>query len=356
LVALGVRAIPIGIVALGLGFILKSPGTQAGAADIGMREPGISVFGTIHPDIYRLRAPLGSGLPDAPIRLASLDPRAGFDAAASALGMTNDPCRSASFEYDGPASFDKRFGSADDCQASFDPNFTSAMQALASNLRLPPDPSIENAARLSEANVETSPAMAAAKKRHVRPGRTQTDSVAASPSEAAIAASSAGVNDDGRTAIYDITAAAVYLPGGRKLEAHSGIGEMRDNPRHAHKRMRGATPPNVYKLSLRERKFHGVRALRLTPLDEKRMYGRDGILAHSYLLGAKGNSHGCVAFRDYPEFLNAFLKGEVTRIVVVERLENPPGQMLAGGQLPDEVRAMITKTADRSRQVAAAAQ
>jgi hypothetical protein len=41
---------------------------------------------------------------------------------------------------------------------------------------------------------------------------------------------------------------------------------------------------------------------------------------------------------------------------VVERLENPPGQMLAGGQLPDEVRAMITKTADRSRQVAAAAQ
>jgi Protein of unknown function (DUF2778) len=354
LVGLGVRAIPFGIVALGLGFILKSPGTQAGPADIGLREPGISVFGTIHPDIYRLRAPLGSGLPDAPIRLASLDPHAGFEAYANGRGMDRAACQSASYEYDGPASFDKRFASADDCQASFGESFMSAMQALASNLRLPADSHIESSARLYEASVETSPAMAAAKNRHVRPGRVHTDSVAASPSEAAVAASGVGTDDDGRIAIYDISAAAVYLPGGRKLEAHSGIGELRDNPRHAHKRMRGATPPNVYKLALRERLFHGVRALRLTPIDEKKMYGRDGILAHSYLLGPKGNSHGCVAFRNYPEFLNAFLKGEVTRIVVVERLESPPDK-LAAGQLPDEARAMLSKTADRSRQVAAAA-
>jgi hypothetical protein len=38
-----------------------------------------------------------------------------------------------------------------------------------------------------------------------------------------------------------------------------------------------------------------------------------------------------VAFRNYPEFLSAFLKGEV----VVERLENPPGPKLASGLLPD---------------------
>src|SRR5262245_8792957 len=313
----------------------------------------MSVFGTIHPDIYRLRAPLGSGLPDAPIRLASLDPQAGL-AYAGGRGVATDQaaaaCRTASYDYDGPASFEKRFTSADDCPASFGENFTSAMQALAGNLRLPPDPYIESAARFAEANVEVSPAMAAAKKRHVRPGQAQKDSVAAMPGEAAVAGAP---DDDRRTAIYDITAAAVYLPGGRKLEAHSGIGDLRDNPRHAHKRMRGATPPNVYKLTLRERPFHGVRALRLTPLDEKKMYGRDGILAHSYLLGPKGNSHGCVAFRNYPEFLNAFLKGEVTRIVVIDRLETAPDR-LAAGQLPDDVRAMLNKTGDRSRQVAAA--
>ena len=46
--------------------------------------------------------------------------------------------------------------------------------------------------------------------------------------------------NDGRTAIYDIAAGAVYLPDGRKLEAHSGIGNLMDNPRHVHMRMRGA--------------------------------------------------------------------------------------------------------------------
>ena len=56
------------------------------------------------------------------------------------------------------------------------------------------------------------------------------------------------------------------------------------------------------------------------------MYGRAGILAHSYMLGPNGQSNGCVSFSNYPEFLNAFLKGEVTRLAVVERLESPPGK------------------------------
>src|SRR5262245_2319478 len=89
-------------------------------------------------------------------------------------------------------------------------------------------------------------------------------------------------------------------------------------------------------------------------MDERKMHGRDGILAHSYLLGPKGNSHGCVAFRNYPEFLDAFLKGEIARIVVVARLDAPPGPMLAGGQLPDSVRDML-RASDRTRQLAAAA-
>jgi len=59
-----------------------------------------------------------------------------------------------------------------------------------------------------------------------------------------------------------------------------------------------------------------------------------------------------VSFSNYPEFLNAFLKGEVTRLAVVERLESPPGK-LATGQLPDPIRDPLKAT--DSRQYAAAA-
>ena len=81
--------------------------------------------------------------------------------------------------------------------------------------------------------------------------------------------------------------------------------------------MRGVTPPNVYDLRLREALFHGVRAIRLTPVGGSQMFGRDGILAHTYMLGAGGDSNGCVSFRDYNEFLNAFLRGDVQRLAVV---------------------------------------
>jgi hypothetical protein len=127
-----------------------------------------------------------------------------------------------------------------------------------------------------------------------------------------------------RTAIYDITAQAVYLPNGERLEAHSGLGEYMDDPRYVHKKMRGATPPNTYELTLRESLFHGVQAIRLTPVDESKMFDRDGILAHTYMLGPTGQSNGCVSFRDYPKFLRAYLRGEINRIVVVPRLSRPP--------------------------------
>ncbi|MGZ5813327.1 MAG: DUF2778 domain-containing protein, partial [Xanthobacteraceae bacterium] len=137
-----------------------------------------------------------------------------------------------------------------------------------------------------------------------------------------------------------------------RLEAHSGLGSFMDNPRHVHLRMRGATPPNVYNLTLREQLFHGVRAIRLNPVDRSRMHGRDGILAHTYMLGANGQSNGCVSFSNYSEFLNAYLRGEVTRLAVVERLESPPGR-LAAGQLPDSVKNLL-KATDGNRQYAAA--
>ena len=122
--------------------------------------------------------------------------------------------------------------------------------------------------------------------------------------------------------MYDIVAKTVYLPNGAKLEAHSGLGDKMDDPRHSKLRMRGPTPPNVYDLTLREKLFHGVRAIRLNPVDRDKMHGRDGMLAHTYMLGPNGQSNGCVSFKNYDKFLQAFLKGEVDRLVVVGELGN----------------------------------
>ena len=132
------------------------------------------------------------------------------------------------------------------------------------------------------------------------------------------------VNDGKRTAVYVITERTVYMPNGSRLEAHSGLGSRADDPRFIKVKNRGPTPPNVYDLVMRERRFHGVRAIRLLPVDESRMFGRDGMLAHKYMRGGKAQSAGCVVFRDYPAFLNAFLRGEVDRLVVVERIEDAP--------------------------------
>jgi hypothetical protein len=123
------------------------------------------------------------------------------------------------------------------------------------------------------------------------------------------------------TAIYDIAARAVYMPNGERLEAHSGLGEMMDDVRYAHVRMKGVTPPHTYTLTEREALFHGVRAIRLNPVGGSRaIHGRAGLLAHSYLLGPRGDSNGCISFKDYDRFLQAFLRGEVKRIVVVASL------------------------------------
>ncbi|ATU92890.1 DUF2778 domain-containing protein [Phyllobacterium zundukense] len=124
----------------------------------------------------------------------------------------------------------------------------------------------------------------------------------------------------GRTAIYSIEAKTVYMPNGEKLEAHSGLGPMLDNPRYVHKKMRGATPPHTYKLTMREKLFHGVEAIRLNPVEPGKIFGRDGLLAHTYMLGPRGDSNGCVSIKDYRRFLAAFKRGEITQLVVVARM------------------------------------
>lgn len=126
---------------------------------------------------------------------------------------------------------------------------------------------------------------------------------------------------DKQTAVYDISAKTVYLPSGKKLEAHSGLGSKMDDPRFVHVRMHGATPPHVYDLTPRESLFHGVQALRLHPVGGKEnIHGRTGLLAHSYLLGPNGDSNGCVSFKDYDAFLRAYQNNEIKRLVVVAKL------------------------------------
>ncbi len=122
-------------------------------------------------------------------------------------------------------------------------------------------------------------------------------------------------------AYYDISAGVVYMPNGEKLEAHSGIGKMRDNPAYVHVKMKGPTPPGTYKVTMRETLFHGVAAVRLTPVDGVAPHGRVGLLAHSYLLRNRGDSHGCVAFEEYPRFLKAFKRGEISHMVIVKSMK-----------------------------------
>ena len=127
---------------------------------------------------------------------------------------------------------------------------------------------------------------------------------------------------DKTTAVYDISAHAVYLPNGSRLEAHSGMGNLMDDPEHVNQRMVGATPPTTYDLKPREKLFHGVEALRMIPLDANATLGRSGLLTHSFMLGPNGQSNGCVSIRNYDSFLQAYKDGVINRLVVVPRLQD----------------------------------
>ena len=127
---------------------------------------------------------------------------------------------------------------------------------------------------------------------------------------------------DRQTAVYDIAAKTVYLPDGTRLEAHSGLGSKMDDPKSSHVRMQGVTPPHIYELKPRETLFHGVPALRLTPIGgEEKIYGRDGLLAHTYMLGPSGQSNGCVSFKDYYAFLDAYKNKGIRRLAVLAKVQ-----------------------------------
>ena len=119
------------------------------------------------------------------------------------------------------------------------------------------------------------------------------------------------------TAVYDINSATLYLPNGDRLEAHSGLKQYRDNSKSANLRNRGATPPGEYILSMREKPYFGVDALRMTPACYSYTYGRGGFLAHSHLGGPRGDSHGCIAIKNYAKLLKTYRNGQVRKMMVV---------------------------------------
>lgn len=156
------------------------------------------------------------------------------------------------------------------------------------------------------------------------------------PSEhvVASAAPDGGISSDGadssaptlrerQAALYDISAHTVYMPDGTRLEAHSGLGELMDDPKSINVKDRGATPPQVYELAMREKPFHGVEALRMRPVGQGDLFGRNGLLTHSYMMGPNGDSNGCVSFKDYDAFLSKFKAGDVKRLIVVRSLADP---------------------------------
>ena len=126
-----------------------------------------------------------------------------------------------------------------------------------------------------------------------------------------------------RTAVYDIKAKALYLPSGVAPRGAFGHGRVMDDPDHVDQRMVGATPPATYELKPREKLFHGVRALRMTPTDGTSALGRVGLLTHTYMLGPRGDFNGCVSIKDYDRFLKAYDNGEFNRLVVVPSLSGP---------------------------------
>jgi len=314
LVHIGVRSVCAGIAALAIGFAAESVGRRViGVPSAGQRTESalLSVFETIRPKSLDHRASL--------VRVASLETGFSFITSVEESEQPASTSRHASFGerflFD-LASFDERFAGGDISVAE-----TEDSDSKVVNYADLPSPGLGEHASQSVTGRSTpklaptalSPPASSAKKR-VATAEASKHSI--SPAD-----------DDSRTAIYDIAARTVYLPNGRRLEAHSGLGSHMDDARYVHLKRLGPTPPNSYKLVMREEPFHGVRAIRLVPVGDGNMFGRDGLLAHSYMLGPNGQSNGCVSFSDYPAFLDAYLRGEVDRLMVVEHLATPSNRL-----------------------------
>lgn len=342
----GICSISAGVAVVAVALLVKSVVTQPDLArDIPRAERlGISVIQNWHPNVPASWSPVFSQVPDnAELRAANREAK---------TSLSEDAPSEDSTVFEERFSFQDRF-------ASFEERFFGvakllrrvAVKVVKTEL-IGPQHAIASDANLRHSASNEVSKGALAISHPVVAGLSPAASIGGAAvrnqvgtSKARYASLSSGENQN-RTAIYDISAQVVYLPDGRRLEAHSGFGSYMDDPRYAHIKRKGATPPNTYRLVMREKLFHGVQAIRLIPVGDGNMFGRDGILAHHYLLGPNGQSNGCVSLANYPEFLNAYLNGEIDRLVVVERLANPPGSVIAAGWLEKAFKGFV-KTFER---------
>jgi hypothetical protein len=363
LVRAKMRSISAGIVALGMGLAAKSVGTSDWAgAGLPVERACISAFGTIDREVFDLPPPVLSQTQlRSRVRVASLEVEVDSGAAAAEEGTRAETSTSTMHD----SSFDERFASSfdDRSASSFDERFASSFDKWRGEANESPvlggpvlvvpfvrpaplntfaAPRDANRAVLSDSTKHKGFPPAVGQPAPPELTVAGTPLPAEKPVFTAVARndSISPPDAESRTAIYDIAAHVVYLPNGDSLEAHSGLGSNLDNPDDVSLRGRGPTPPNVYNLALREQLFHGIRVIRLIPVGEGNMFGRDGLLAHPYMLGPNGQSNGCVSLSDYPAFLSAFLRGEVDRLIVVERLATAPSP--AGPEwLPDPLRKLF---------------
>jgi hypothetical protein len=339
-----VRWVCAGIIALAAGFAVKAGWTHVTRSAAGEDEaarPGISVFESRYSAIEAPRVRTRA----APVRVASLGDDFPLEADPAEPVETTNAVPPPSADR-----FADRFGAAAERQAP-ESSVVFGGPVWPTRLRGSSEapvarPAVASPVRLHPASVPLPPEPPG--RAIARPAPVQASLEVPAPADPATAAPS---DEADHTAIYDITAHAVYLPNGERLEAHSGLGSNLDDPYSVGVKGRGPTPPNIYNLTLRESLFHGVQAIRLTPVGGRKMYGREGLLAHSYMLGPNGQSNGCVSFMDYPKFLNAYLRGDVKRLVVVERLGYAPPGRDGSKWVPGFIRDLFKpseRTADAS--------
>jgi Protein of unknown function (DUF2778) len=371
LLRIGVGPIAAGLAAFALGFISSlwlTLDTERANAGLRADARDSSVSSTIHPKLVDFRtasATAGSDIRGDRAHLASLQTDTVAELATEESDNRSEP-------PSGRAAFAERFSfdQPNPANLSLQPSFLSASfddrpisdilhpGAVVSSVPVAPLAAAPRVAaatvpvprpapkRLSESGIQLASASDTSALAYAPSGLAKSLAIPGSFLKSLMPRDSdspAGV-DTSRTAIYDITSRTVYLPNGRRLEAHSGLGDHMDDPRYVHVKRTGPTPPNVYELKLREQLFHGVRAVRLIPTDSSRMYGRAGILAHSYLLGPNGESNGCVSFKDYAAFLDAFERGEINRLVVVERLADPPSPKTASDWLANTLKDILGRS------------
>jgi hypothetical protein len=62
------------------------------------------------------------------------------------------------------------------------------------------------------------------------------------------------------------------------------------------------------------------------------------------MLGPSGQSNGCVSFSNYAEFLDAYQRGEINRLVVVERLADTPSPKTLADWLSNTLRDIFRRS------------